>query len=524
MSGSPRLLVLWCPDWPVVAAGAAAGTPPFAPAAVFSANRVVACSASARRDGVGRGMRRRDAQSRCPGLVVHQHDPDRDARLFEPVAAAVERQAVGVEVVRPGIVAVPVTGAAGYFGGEEALAELLINEVEAGAGVECQVGIADGLFAATLAARRAALVPAGDTPGFLAPLPITELNQPGDDRAELVGLLRRLGLRTLGAFAALAERDVAGRFPKDAITAHRLARGLAERPPLRRALPPDLAVTEEFDHPLSRVDEAAFIAKTLGERFFAGLANHGLACTRLAIVAVTEAGEERVRVWRCAEPADRPRDGGPRALAVRRLADRARPGPAPAIIRLRLDPEEVVGGQALQLQLGSLGRDADAAERAARALVRDPGPPRPRRGGHAAAGRRPRPGRARPARSRGASRENRRRGPPVAGPPARAVPGRVPPEPPPASVLDAVGDPVACTDRGELTYPPATIAIDGGPVRRVLGSAGPWVVHPSLPAKRGDRPLARMQVVLEGEHDDLALLLKVTVGRDPQWTVEGVYD
>ncbi len=523
MSGSPRLLVLWCPDWPVVAAGAAAGTPPLAPAAVFSANRVVACSASARRDGVGRGMRRRDAQSRCPELVVHQHDPDRDARLFEPVAAAVERQAVGVEVVRPGIVAVPVAGAAGYFGGEEALAELLINEVEAGAGVECQVGIADGLFAATLAARRAALVPPGGTEAFLAPLPITELNQPGDDRGELVGLLRRLGLRTLGAFAALAERDVAGRFPKDAITAHRLARGLAERPPLRRALPPDLTVTEEFDHPLSRVDEAAFVAKTLGERFFSGLANHGLACTRLAIIAVTEVGEERVRVWRCAEP-----------LTARATADRvrwqcegwltARDRPSAGIVRLRLDPEEVVGGQALQLQLGSLGRDADAAERAGRALVRIQGLLGPDAvvtplldGGRGPAERvrlipwgeprkpavedRPWPGRL-PAPS----------------------PARVPPEPPPASVLDAVGDPVACTDRGELTYPPATIAIDGGPVRRVLGSAGPWVVQSSLPAKRGDRPLARLQVVLEGEHDDLALLLRVTVGRDPQWTVEGVYD
>ncbi|MFJ7216098.1 DNA polymerase Y family protein [Amycolatopsis sp. NPDC098790] len=523
MSGSPRLLVLWCPDWPVVAAGAVAGTPPLAPAAVFSGNRVVACSASARRDGVGRGMRRRDAQSRCPDLVVHQHDPDRDARLFEPVAAAVERQAVGVEVVRPGIVAVPVSGAAGYFGGEEALAELLINEVEAGAGVECQVGIADGLFAATLAARRSALVPPGATQDFLAPLPIAELNQPGDDRGELVDLLRRLGLRTLGAFAALAERDVAGRFPKDAITAHRLARGLAERPPLRRALPPDLAVTEEFDHPLSRVDEAAFVAKTLGERFFAGLANHGLACTRLAIVAVTEAGEERVRVWRCAEP-----------LTARATADRvrwqcegwltARDRPSAGIVRLRLDPEEVVGGQALQLQFGSLGRDADAAERAGRALVRIQGLLGPGAvvtplldGGRGPAERvrlvpwgeprkpavedRPWPGRL-PAPS----------------------PTRVPPEPPPATVLDAVGDPVACTARGELTYPPATIAVDGGPVRRVLGSAGPWVVHPALPGHRGERPLARVQVVLEGEHDDLALLLRVTVGVDPQWTVEGVYD
>ncbi|MGW5748310.1 DNA polymerase Y family protein, partial [Amycolatopsis sp. NPDC003861] len=51
VNDAPRLLVLWCPDWPVVAAGAAAETPLLAPAAVFSANRVVACSAAARRSG-----------------------------------------------------------------------------------------------------------------------------------------------------------------------------------------------------------------------------------------------------------------------------------------------------------------------------------------------------------------------------------------------------------------------------------------------------------------------------------------
>ncbi|RSD14354.1 DNA polymerase Y family protein [Amycolatopsis eburnea] len=509
--------MLWCPDWPVVAAGAAAGTPPAAPAAVFSANRVVACSAAARANGVGRGMRRRDAQSRCPGLVVHQHDPDRDARLFEPVAAAVESQAVGVEVVRPGLVAVPVTGAAGYFGGEAALAELLIDEVAARAGVECQVGIADGLFAATLAARRSALVPRGDAAEFLAPLAIGELDQPGDDRGELVALLRRLGLRTLGAFAALAERDVAGRFPKDAITAHRLARGLSERPPLRRALPPDLSVTETFEHPLARIDEAAFVAKTLGERFFAGLARHGLACTRLAVVAVTEAGEERVRVWRCAEP-----------LTARATADRvrwqcegwlnARDRPTAGIVRLRLDPEEVVGGQALQLQFGSLGRDADAAERAGRALVRIQGLLGPDAvvtplldGGRG------------PAERVRLVPWGEPRTPATAGQP---WPGRLPapspavvsPRPVPAAVVDATGTEVRCTARGELSHPPTTVSVDDGPPRRVLGAAGPWIVH-----HRGAR-LARVQVILETDDGDVALLLRVTIGDDPQWTVEGCYD
>jgi hypothetical protein len=66
-------------------------------------------------------------------------------------------------------------------------------------------------------------VPAGGSAEFLAPLPIGELDQPGDDCGELVGLLTRLDIRPLGAFAAPTERDVAGRFPKGAITAHRQA-------------------------------------------------------------------------------------------------------------------------------------------------------------------------------------------------------------------------------------------------------------------------------------------------------------
>ncbi|TDD79931.1 DNA polymerase Y family protein, partial [Saccharopolyspora karakumensis] len=111
MSDVPaRRIVVWCPDWPVVAASRAAELEPLVPAAVFAANRVVACSATARDSGVRRGMRRREAQGRCPELVVCEHDPARDVRFFEPVVIAVEELVPGVEVVRPGLVAVPARG------------------------------------------------------------------------------------------------------------------------------------------------------------------------------------------------------------------------------------------------------------------------------------------------------------------------------------------------------------------------------------------------------------------------------
>ena len=283
-----RALALWSPDWPVTAAARAEGVAPHRPAAVVVANRVLACSAVARAHGVRRGLRRREAQARCPDLVVLARDADRDARAFEPVVVAVEELAPGVEIVRPGLLALPAQGPVGWFGGEQAAAERLVDQVAARAGVECQVGVADGLFAAVLAARRGLAVGAGDTPAFLAPLGVEELDrEPDAGRAELVDLLRRLGLRSLGAFGRLDPEDVASRFGADAVLAHRLARGLDPRPPLRRRPPEELAVEIELDPPVDRVDAAAFAARGLAERLHAALAGHGLSCTRLGIAART---------------------------------------------------------------------------------------------------------------------------------------------------------------------------------------------------------------------------------------------
>jgi len=533
-----RLLVLWCPDWPVVAAGVTGGVPAHRPAAVFTGNRVVACSAVARARGIRRGMRRREAQSKCPELAVFGEDQGRDARLFEPVAASVEELVVGVEVVRPGLVAVPVSGAAGYFGGEEKLAELLVDHVSGSTGVECQIGIADGLFAATLAAHRSAMVVRGASADFLAPLGINELNQPGSDRAELVDLLRRLGLRTLGSFAALAERDVTSRFGSVGLHAHRLARGRSDRPPHRRTPPPELCVTEMFDPPLDRVDAAAFMARTLASRFHSGLAARGFACTRLGIYATTESGEELTRVWRCAEPLT------PQGIADRvrwqfegwlRAADGVRP--TSGVTVLRLEPQETVTGHSLQLGLwqggggGTLGTAAGdehilAAERAGRALVRVQGLLGPDSvftaelgGGRGPAervrlvpwGERPAPGHDAP------------------------WPGRLPAPAPatvfrrriPALVSDSSGRAVALTERHLLTGRPREVVLDGGPGRPVLEWAGPWVVEGRwwAPDDRGTR--VRLQVLLgDGGPDrpEVAVLLLGEGNENPQWTVEGKYD
>ncbi|HEY1571497.1 MAG TPA: DNA polymerase Y family protein [Pseudonocardiaceae bacterium] len=527
-----RLLVVWCPDWPAMAAAAVAGMSMHLPIAVVAAHRVVACSASARADGIRRGTRRRDAQSRCPELVVFPDDADRDARLFEPVASAVEELAPGIDVVRPGVIAVPAQGPLSYFGTPEAAVEHVIDHVATRTGVECQVGIADGLFAALLAARRAVLVPPGGTPAFLAPLSVGELNQPDDptglvragrvdnaDRTELVDLLCRLGIRTLGGFATLSEKDVASRFGGAAVLAHRLAAGRTDRPLARRRPPPELIVDVELDPPADRVDAAAFAAKTAAQRLYTGLVDHGLACTRLAIHARTEAGEERDRVWRCAEPltlagiADRVRwqlDGWLRAA----VSDR----PTAGVNLLRLAPEEVVDGRGLQFGMWFGGTDpVEAAARAGRAMVRVQGLLGPSGVCTAVLG-----GGRGPAdqvrmvpwgdeRVPGADPE-----PPWPGRLLRPAPTKVPTTPPRAEVVDEAGRPVEVSGWHLLTGLPHRV--DG---REVRGWAGPWPVVERWWDPDGGRRMVRLQVLLSDEDGEQALLLLRAGGR---WLVEGMYD
>ncbi len=154
---------------------------------------------------------------RCPELV-EEDEGGAALRAFAAVVARIETLCPWVTTVRPGICSLPARGPARYFGGEAALADLVRDT--ASAVTPAEVGVADGLFAAVLAARRSLVVPVGGTPEFLAPLPVGILGLP--DLAELLG---RLGIHTLGEFAALPEAHVLGRFGADGALGHRVAGG-----------------------------------------------------------------------------------------------------------------------------------------------------------------------------------------------------------------------------------------------------------------------------------------------------------
>ena len=501
----PRTMVMWAPDWPIVAAELS----PSMPAAVLDKGHVLACSQSARAEGVRRGMRRRDAQSRCPGLVLHDYNPEADARGFEAVLTAIEELSPGVAPLRPGLCALRVPSR--FYGGE-AEAAAVIAERLVGIGVwDVRIGIADGLFAAELAARRALAqdslaIPPGGSAHFLRDLPIDALDDP-----DIVGLLRRMGLLTLGDFAGLPAADVHTRFGTHGELLHRLARGLDPQPVSRRQVPPEFDATLTLEPPLELIEPIAFSLRTTAEGFVTDLAAHGLVCTTVLIEVDADGSLATARRWM------HPRWFGATDLIDRvrwqLQADGAVRAPVDAV---RLIPEvtEPLGDHADSLFGGGPDERVERGVARVQSIV-----------GHESVVSASVQGGRGPADRRllvpWGERAVARR------PSAQPWPGNLPPpapatvylEPQEALVVGAEGQPIGVTGRGVITGEPARFrAAVGSDWQPVASWAGPWPVDEQWWDEAASRRLARFQVV---GVDGSAWLMLVENG---QWWTEARYD
>ena len=100
----------------------------------------------------------------CPDLL-EQKEQGREQRAFFRVVEAVSSLATRIETVRPGVCAVPTRGPSRYFGGDLSLCRRggRAGSASAVPGTLAGVGVADGLFAAVLAARSLPQLPSGTT-------------------------------------------------------------------------------------------------------------------------------------------------------------------------------------------------------------------------------------------------------------------------------------------------------------------------------------------------------------------------
>ncbi|MDO5031235.1 DNA polymerase Y family protein [Corynebacterium sp.] len=512
-----RVAALWFPDWPVQALRE--GLPvkgktqeEQGACAVVRQHQVLACNAAARRAGIRRGMRVRQAQAVAPQLRVEEANPDRDGAVFAQIAVGLDAVASSVEVLRPGLVIVDAAAAGRFHGGEDTAAEMLVDAA-AHAGLDATIGVADEIATALIAARHeglGAVVPEGGSRQFLAaqPLGVLAAEVCLGCPPELVAQLRALGLRTLGELAELPLRQMSTRFGEAGKRCHAIASAAPDRRVAPELARPDLAVEENFEEPLERVDAAAFAARQLAARLHVRLRAAGQVCLRLRVCAEFERGERVERVWRTQE-----------ALSESATADRvrwqldgwlssARAGEGGGVVKLLLEPVETAAPEARGLW--GAAASTEQAKRVISRVQSQLGVDRvlqPRDGG----------GRGVAGRIEyvpyGEQREPAPQG---------TWPGRIPAPLPaqlahPAArirIVDASAAELFVTAEALLSGEPAAVSWSRQRYR-VIGWAGPWPVE-----AWGEQRCARLQVVGESERGQRAWLLVWAAGR---WSVEATY-
>jgi protein ImuB len=490
----------------------------------------------------------RGARPGAAGQEPGQAEPA--ARAFEQVIGVVQEFCPRIEVLRPGLCAFGVRGPARYFGGEAELGRKVAGAVAA-LGYQCGVGIADSMFAALLSSRDSAriaepvVVPPGGTAAFLAPRAVTVLGEPG-----LADLLVRLGIRTLGEFAAVPAAEAGNRFGVAGLAAHRIARGLDPRPLAARPPAADLSVQAEFDPPAAESERVVFAAKALAAAMHARLAAAGLACVRVQVHVASDNGEELSRLWRhdgllsefaVAERVRWQLDGWQAGTAASGAA--ASSGgigeeevQAAGICLLRLVPDQLVRDQGRQLGLWG---DAVVSDRVARAAIRVQAML-----GHDAVrqpllsgGRNPSDqailipfGDTRPYRKSIAQATAAAPGAGAGVPPGRPLdrpwPGRIPPPAPatvypvprPARVTDGSGAAIEVGGRGEVRGDPARLSVGDGPAVAITAWTGPWPVTERWWDPEHACRKARFQLVTADGNAWLAVV------QDGRWLIEASYD
>ena len=274
------------------------------PIVLLDGQRVRAATAAAGRARVRTTMTIAEARSRCAGLRMAVWDDDTITRAVMRASAAFVQASPQVT---------PATGAPGLWwigasgldalGGERALARHLLaiaRRWHPGA----RVGIADSCVAAraatwdrTPARDTAGSTPARDTAGstrdegivivppgrctaYLAPAPLGMV--PMDD--DLRDTLQALGLRTVGAFAALATEDVERRWGATGVTAWRLAHGDDPRRPVLARLDAARAVAAELCPSVPTMEPVLFLVRAALDRLVGELVGDGRSA---AVVAIT---------------------------------------------------------------------------------------------------------------------------------------------------------------------------------------------------------------------------------------------
>jgi len=254
--------------------------------------RLRAVTAAAARAGLRAGMRPAEARALCADLIeLPWDDVAIDAAITETSAALLAASPQVTPVA--GAHGLWWVGAAGFdpVGGERALAMELLRVAKrwhprprvaiAGSCVAARAATWAGASFDPRGSERALVhvVPAGHDATYLAPAPLALV--PMDE--ELRSALHALGLRTVGALAALSAEDVERRWGDTGIRAWRLARADDLRRPVLARVETQPAVEVELAAPTSTMEPVLFLVRAALDRLVQELIAHGRAAASVAI-------------------------------------------------------------------------------------------------------------------------------------------------------------------------------------------------------------------------------------------------
>ncbi|HET6148992.1 MAG TPA: DNA polymerase Y family protein [Polyangia bacterium] len=284
--------------------------------------RVVTATEEARRGGVHAGMTGAQADAACPTLRKVCAAPadvaTAQAALCDLGYAFAPR--IDSESAPQGRIFFEVGDLDRlYPEGEGAIAQgIQARAARLGLGVRVAIASSKGIARVVTRARELAVVAHGGERAFLAPLPVTVLqderdaSDPSQARPRRVGgaasgndnggaggngkkrsgattlpevgvALQRWGIATVGALAMLPAAEVALRLGPAGARAHRLATGVDDEPFVPR-LPADaLEEGTELDYPIYEIEPLSFILRGLIDRALARLACRSLACAGITL-------------------------------------------------------------------------------------------------------------------------------------------------------------------------------------------------------------------------------------------------
>jgi protein ImuB len=252
---------------------------------------ISAVSRAAAERGACAGARLTDARALDPGLIAIPADPAGDKALAERLARWAARWSPLVEVDGGNGLRLDITGIGHLFGGEAALAEDVRTRFAA-LGLTSRMAIAPTPGAAWALSHYQPLSPLAfaESPSpangeglaaLLAPLPAAALRLP----AETVRTLERLGLKTIGALAAVPRRALARRFREAANVLDALDRALGRKPEPLVATPcePPPRSLLRLEEPATYPEAASQALERLIPELVAQLERRHLGARRLAL-------------------------------------------------------------------------------------------------------------------------------------------------------------------------------------------------------------------------------------------------